>query len=329
MKKAASRNQSKPRHKKINDRSLVSSIRTINKSEASRKNTPPKLSFKNRVIDNSRRIANIESQSDREVGYPRESAIIQYADTARDEYIPSSTLFDDDYVPFCNESGEMRIEEARLSSVGLDKPPRDYHTSTTRAESNLCLPPAYPIKHPQSNKDAPTEAQEYFSSKFAEISEEKVNIQELVNQPGHMPDGEKSLTRRLHDLIKHIAQDIRPSEIKREPDESVSTRQWSSLNTGQRPDSIRDGLEVDNRVDRDMASSHGHPTSHQSLPSETYMVALYDFEGEKSKDLTFKRGDLVRLIDKKANGWWLAEADSRIGFVPSNYLVARQAVSHN
>lgn len=301
----------------------------MNKNEASRKNTPPKPSFKNRVIENARRIADIESQSDRQVGYPRESAIIQYADNVRDEYIPSSTLFDDDYVPFCSESHEIKIQDARLSSLGLDKPSRDYHTSTTRAESNICLPPVYPIKSQEGKQDAPTEAQEYYSSKFAEISEENVNVQELVSQPGTTPDGEKSLTSRLKDLVKHISHDIRPSETKREPDESVSARQWNSLNTGQRTDSIRDGLEVDNRSDRDMASPHGHPTSHQSLPSEMYMVALYDFEGEKSKDLTFKRGDLVRLIDKKPNGWWLAEADGRIGFVPSNYLAARQVVSHN
>ena len=50
------------------------------------------------------------------------------------------------------------------------------------------------------------------------------------------------------------------------------------------------------------------------------MRAKYDFVGETSKDLSFKKNDLVRLIDKKKTGWWLAEVDGRIGFVPSNYL---------
>lgn len=52
------------------------------------------------------------------------------------------------------------------------------------------------------------------------------------------------------------------------------------------------------------------------------LSALYDFEGETNKDLSFKRGDSVRVIDKRKNGWWLAEVDGRIGFVPSNYLTS-------
>ena len=53
---------------------------------------------------------------------------------------------------------------------------------------------------------------------------------------------------------------------------------------------------------------------------DDFVTALYDFEGETNKDLSFKRGDTVRVIDKRKNGWWLAEVDNRIGFVPSNYL---------
>jgi hypothetical protein len=64
-------------------------------------------------------------------------------------------------------------------------------------------------------------------------------------------------------------------------------------------------------------------------PGEMLMVAKYDFRGEKSKDISFSKGDIVRLIDKKKNGWWLGEVGGRIGFVPSNYLGEMGSRSNN
>jgi hypothetical protein len=53
-------------------------------------------------------------------------------------------------------------------------------------------------------------------------------------------------------------------------------------------------------------------------------VAKYDFIAEKSKDLSFRKGAKLRIIDKKRNGWWLAELRDddidQIGYIPSNYM---------
>lgn len=59
-------------------------------------------------------------------------------------------------------------------------------------------------------------------------------------------------------------------------------------------------------------------------PEESFMVAKYDFQGEKPKDLSFRKGDVVRLIDKKKGGWWFAEVDNRFGYVPSNFLATKE-----
>jgi hypothetical protein len=47
---------------------------------------------------------------------------------------------------------------------------------------------------------------------------------------------------------------------------------------------------------------------------------LYDFNGEKKKDLGFRKGDRLRIIHTKDSGWWLAELENKYGYIPSNYV---------
>lgn len=66
-------------------------------------------------------------------------------------------------------------------------------------------------------------------------------------------------------------------------------------------------------------STSPHPSPSPPPPVE-YYIALYTFQGEKTKDLSFRKGELVRVIKKTPLGWWLAQIDHRIGQVPSNFL---------
>jgi myosin I len=47
---------------------------------------------------------------------------------------------------------------------------------------------------------------------------------------------------------------------------------------------------------------------------------LYDFATEDTGELSFKSGDILNILQKDDNGWWLAEKDGQQGWVPSNYL---------
>lgn len=321
--------KSRSKERKHSDRSLISSIRSIGNSEVSKRSTPPKPVYKSHLLEQAKLLLESSDRQEKERVYIQSAGIIDYNDTAQSEYKPSSTLFDDDYSPFCTETNVIKIEELQGKDLLSEKKSKDYHSSTTRAESNYCLPPVYPPKPPEASQKEQTVAQEYFSSKFAEINEEEAAVKADKSDLDQSQEKEKSLTRRLKDLVKNISNDVKPAEIKRADDNSLNSRQWSSLTTNQRPEDMRSRPDVVNQRAVETSSEKNHPSSHQSLPSETYMVALYDFDGEKNKDLNFKKGDLIRLIDKKANGWWLAEADGRIGFVPSNYLVSKQEVTHN
>lgn len=62
-------------------------------------------------------------------------------------------------------------------------------------------------------------------------------------------------------------------------------------------------------------------------PSESeWVVAKYDYVAQKPKDLSFSKGDRLRVIDRKRNGWWLAELrdgdTDQIGYIPSNYMIS-------
>ncbi|EMR11363.1 hypothetical protein PNEG_00390 [Pneumocystis murina B123] len=54
-----------------------------------------------------------------------------------------------------------------------------------------------------------------------------------------------------------------------------------------------------------------------------YYVALYDFQGQTSNEMSFKKDEILYIIHKETNGWWLARKDGLEGWVPKNYLKER------
>lgn len=51
------------------------------------------------------------------------------------------------------------------------------------------------------------------------------------------------------------------------------------------------------------------------------MRGLYDFEGESSDELPFRRGDTIRVLEKVSEEWWRGELRGRTGIFPTNYIV--------
>ncbi|CAD7667292.1 unnamed protein product [Nyctereutes procyonoides] len=53
-----------------------------------------------------------------------------------------------------------------------------------------------------------------------------------------------------------------------------------------------------------------------------YYQGLWDCHGDQPDELSFQRGDLIRILSKEYNmyGWWVGELNSLIGIVPKEYL---------
>mmetsp|Transcript_19897 Transcript_19897/g.32734 ORF Transcript_19897/g.32734 Transcript_19897/m.32734 type:complete len:530 (-) Transcript_19897:1919-3508(-) len=54
--------------------------------------------------------------------------------------------------------------------------------------------------------------------------------------------------------------------------------------------------------------------------AEEMCVATFPFEGTDEDDLSFKKGDVMVVIEKIDSGWWRAELNGRIGLIPTTYV---------
>ena len=50
------------------------------------------------------------------------------------------------------------------------------------------------------------------------------------------------------------------------------------------------------------------------------MIAKYDFQAQRDKDLSFKAGDEIKIEKKRSNGWWIGYCNGKRGYFPHNYV---------
>ncbi|KAJ7601252.1 SH3 domain-containing protein [Mycena floridula] len=51
-----------------------------------------------------------------------------------------------------------------------------------------------------------------------------------------------------------------------------------------------------------------------------FCSALYDWETGNSGDLSFRRNDIIQVVIRRIDGWWIGTLDGRKGLVPSNFM---------
>ncbi|CAO2578884.1 Nphp1 [Lemmus lemmus] len=77
------------------------------------------------------------------------------------------------------------------------------------------------------------------------------------------------------------------------------------------------GEEEESEGDEEEKQEQASP---EQAEIDTYF-ALGDFAAQQAGDLTFKKGDILHIIEKKPDGWWLAEdAEGNEGLIPRTYL---------
>lgn len=62
------------------------------------------------------------------------------------------------------------------------------------------------------------------------------------------------------------------------------------------------------------------PPPPPAAPSAPQYKAIYPFKSQEQGEIEFEKGDLLEILEKDENGWWLAKKDGIEGWVPSNYL---------
>ena len=188
---------------------------------------------------------------------------------------------------------------------------KTHDSNTTRAET---FGAQANIKKEQGNPNPFTFASASSSTFQYNSMKDQTGLQKVV-ESNKQSDQHGVISKKLRELIQVTNEEGETAIIPptRKP---TNEKSWNSLQGGSKPDHFSEDPEDLPSIDHRSLQLMEKIRRKEEVP----MIALYDFKGEMSKDLSFKKGDLVRLIDRKQNGWWLAEVDGRIGFVPSNFL---------
>ncbi|XP_036393281.1 adapter molecule crk-like [Megalops cyprinoides] len=72
-------------------------------------------------------------------------------------------------------------------------------------------------------------------------------------------------------------------------------------------------------------------TGNSQRPEEAeYVRALFDFPGNDEEDLPFRKGDVLRVLEKPEEQWWNAQnSEGRAGMIPVPYVEKYQPASPN
>lgn len=61
---------------------------------------------------------------------------------------------------------------------------------------------------------------------------------------------------------------------------------------------------------------------------EEVFIALYDYEARTAEDLTFRKGDKLKILNNSDGDWWQASlvGSNQTGYIPSNYVARAQSI---
>lgn len=62
------------------------------------------------------------------------------------------------------------------------------------------------------------------------------------------------------------------------------------------------------------------PIAQSPSKSGTMVRALFDYAGETEAELSFKKGDMIRVTEKDDSGWWQGELNGVLGAFPSGWV---------
>ncbi|KAF6303095.1 nephrocystin 1 [Rhinolophus ferrumequinum] len=162
------------------------------------------------------------------------------------------------------------------------------------------------------------------------IDENKNTLQKLKKADEPTPVGnyhqQKEEEHSLLDKLTHQLQELAMS-ISRE-----NITEIGALTERKEDDDSAEGDEEEDDDDEEESKESGgeeeetqeeekqENESHQQATSKEY-TAVGNFTAQQAGDLTFKKGEILLIIEKKPDGWWMAKnAKGNKGLVPKTYL---------
>uniref|UniRef100_A0A8C2UZI1 Nephrocystin-1 n=1 Tax=Chinchilla lanigera TaxID=34839 RepID=A0A8C2UZI1_CHILA len=141
------------------------------------------------------------------------------------------------------------------------------------------------------------------------IDENKTTLQKLTKADEAAPVGNynqrKEEEQTLLDKLTHQLQELAVTISKE--------------NTTKYDEEDEEDEEEDDGEDSEESKQQGDESVKQAANKE--YIALGDFTAQQAGDLTFQKGEILLIIEKKPDGWWIAKnAKGNEGLIPRTYL---------
>nr|XP_045004154.1 nephrocystin-1 isoform X2 [Jaculus jaculus] len=161
------------------------------------------------------------------------------------------------------------------------------------------------------------------------IDENRTTLQNLNKADESAPVGnyeqrkleEQHLLDTLTCQLKELAVSI--SREKESKNDKLSEEVENSASTEEDEDDEEDEEGESEEIGREEESEEEEKEEHDSTKqmTNTQYIALGDFAAQQAGDLTFKKGEILHIIEKKPDGWWMAKDEKgNKGLIPRTYL---------
>ncbi|XP_068088361.1 nephrocystin-1 isoform X2 [Hyperolius riggenbachi] len=128
------------------------------------------------------------------------------------------------------------------------------------------------------------------------------------------------LSHQLQELAKTLAQG--PEDLKGGSGEEEEAEEEEEEE--EEEDDDDDDDEEEDEADEEDEEEDEEEEEELDLTAKEF-ITLGDFQAQQKDDLTFKKGEVLQILDKKPDGWWVAQnADGIKGLVPKTYLEVYQ-----
>ncbi|XP_032266343.1 nephrocystin-1 isoform X2 [Phoca vitulina] len=132
------------------------------------------------------------------------------------------------------------------------------------------------------------------------------------------------LTHQLQELAVSISREniteIGAPTEREEDDDSAGEDEEDDDDDDDEEESEESGGEEEETEEEEEEEEKQENESHHQATSKEY-IAIGDFTAQQAGDLTFKQGEILLIIEKKPDGWWIAKnAKGNKGLIPRTYV---------
>ncbi|KAJ3028391.1 UNVERIFIED_CONTAM: hypothetical protein HDU68_001785 [Siphonaria sp. JEL0065] len=157
----------------------------------------------------------------------------------------------------------------------------------------------------------------------------KVTAKEILSGSVPPPPAAEDLYRALNRRTEQeIGDNFTPGATSATPQNKFQIPNFGRANTSTAQSSSNDGpyrTPTSSNISSPIGGGRVIPSLPGRLPapappSGPRVIALYDFEGQRDGDLSFRTGDEIVVTKEADNDWWTGRIGIREGVFPANYV---------